>query len=105
LFHTSIHSYFSIFNMIMLSQVNDDKEKGVSVGTKSVSEQLVEVVPGGEGAAARGGQRRGLGLSAEQGRVGGGVVVDFVGREAVGVPPEVVDVGGSRGVKEMRPAL
>jgi hypothetical protein len=32
-------------------------------------------------------------------------VVDFVGREAVGVPPEVVDVGGSRGVKEMRPAL
>jgi hypothetical protein len=51
----------------MLSQVNDDKEKGVSVGTKSVSEQLVEVVPGGEGAAARGGQRRGLGCLRNRG--------------------------------------
>jgi hypothetical protein len=30
--------------MIMLLQVNDDKEKGLSVGTKSISEQLVEEV-------------------------------------------------------------
>lgn len=44
MFRTSIHSYFSVFNMIMLLQVNDDKEKGLSVGTKSISEQLVEEV-------------------------------------------------------------
>jgi len=28
----------------MLSQVNDDKEKSVSVGTKTISEQLAEEV-------------------------------------------------------------
>ena len=39
-----IHSLFSIFNTIMSSQVNDDKEKSVSVGTKTISDQLVEEV-------------------------------------------------------------
>lgn len=41
---TYIHSLFSIFNIILLSQVNGDKEKGGSVGTKSISEQLAEEV-------------------------------------------------------------